>query len=299
MLQAKTDRPTPAAATLPMPQQKQLQVAKVVSTLSLHLLLILGAIFMITPFVWMVLTSLKTVSQAFKIPPDWIPHPFVWQNYPDSWQALPFNTAYFNSLYIAVVVVIAQLLTCSMAGYAFARIRFPFRDAIFLLFLATLMIPFQLTSIPLFLIMRQLGWLDTHLSVIVPAALFNAFGVFLMRQFVRGIPIELEEAAIIDGANRWTLYWRVVLPLIQPGLAALGILSFLGQWNSFFTPLIMLNSPSNFTVPLMLTQFVGQYTTQWTLLMAGSAIAIVPVLIIYILSQRYIIQGVALTGLKG
>jgi len=299
MLQAKTDHPAPVAAALPMPQQKRLLLAKIASTLSLHLLLILGAIFMITPFVWMVLTSLKTVSQAFKIPPDLIPNPFLWQNYPDSWQALPFPTAYFNSIYIAIVVVVAQLLTCSMAGYAFARIRFPFRETIFLLFLATLMIPFQLTSIPLFLIMRQLGWLDTHLSIIVPSALFNAFGVFLMRQFVRGIPVELEEAAIIDGANRWTLYWRVVLPLIQPGLAALGILSFLGQWNSFFTPLIMLNSPSNFTVPLMLTQFVGQYTTQWTLLMAGSAIAIVPVLIIYILSQRYIIQGVALTGLKG
>jgi multiple sugar transport system permease protein len=253
---------------------------------------------MAAPFFWMLLTSLKDTSQAFSDPPTWIPNPFVWSNFPDSLNALPFGLAYFNSTYIAVTVVFCQLLTCSMAGYAFARIKFPGRDIIFILFLATLMIPFQLTIIPVFLTMKELGWLDTHLSLIVPPSLFSAFGVFLMRQFIMSIPIELEEAAIVDGANRWTIYWNILLPLLKAPLAALGIFSFLGMWNDFFRPLIMLNSPNNFTVPLMLNQFRGQYATEWTMVMAGSVIAVIPVLIVYIIFQRQIIQGIATTGLK-
>jgi multiple sugar transport system permease protein len=281
------------------PARTRRKIAFRAGSILLHLALICGALFMVMPFIWMLSTSVKTFSQAFSVPPIWIPHPFVWQNYPDSLQALPFNLAYFNSTYISLIVVVSQLLTCSMAGYAFARIRFPLRGPLFILFLATLMIPLQVTIIPLFLIMRQLNWLDNHLSIIVPYALFNAFGVFLMRQFIKGIPRELEEAAIIDGANRWTLFWRIIFPLLKPPLAALGIISFLGQWNNFFTPLIMLSSQNLFTVPMMLNQFRGQYTTDWTLLMAGSAIAIVPILIIYIIGQRHIIQGIATTGLKG
>ncbi|GCE26084.1 sugar ABC transporter permease [Dictyobacter alpinus] len=267
-------------------------------TIILHTLLTIGALIMVSPFIWMLLTSLKDTSQAFSDPPTWIPNPFVWSNYPDSLSALPFNLAYFNSIYIALVVVACQLLTCSMAGYAFARIQFPGRNIIFVLFLATMMIPFQLTIIPIFITMRNLGWLDSHLALIVPPALFSAFGVFLMRQFVMGIPPELEEAAIVDGANRWTIYLRVILPLLRAPLSALGIFSFLGQWNSFFIPLIMLNSSEKFTVPLMLNQFRGQYATEWTMVMAGSVIAVLPVLIVYIIAQRHIIQGIAMTGLK-
>ncbi|GHO68137.1 sugar ABC transporter permease [Ktedonobacter sp. SOSP1-52] len=270
-----------------------------VGSIVIHLLLILGAILMAAPFLWMILTSLKTATQAFSVPPTWIPNPVAWQNYPDSLQALPFGLAYFNSIYICFVVVASQLLTCSMAGYAFARIRFPLRGPLFILFLATLMIPLQVTIIPLFLVMKQLGWIDTHLSIIVPYALLNAFGVFLMRQFIKGIPIELEEAAIMDGANRWTLFWRVILPLLKAPLAALGIISFLSQWNNFFAPLIMLSNSNLYTVPLMLNLFKGEYTTSWTLLMAGSALAVLPILLVYIIAQRHIIQGIQLTGLKG
>ncbi|GER87441.1 sugar ABC transporter permease [Dictyobacter vulcani] len=269
-----------------------------VFTIILHILLSIGALIMVSPFIWMVLTSLKDTSQAFSDPPTWIPNPFVWSNYPDSFNALPFNLAYFNSIYIAVIVVACQLLTCSMAGYAFARINFPGRNLVFVLFLATMMIPFQLTIIPIFITMRNLGWLDSHLALIVPPALFSAFGVFLMRQFVMGIPPELEEAAIVDGANRWTIYLRVILPLLRAPLSALGIFSFLGQWNSFFIPLIMLNTSEKFTVPLMLSQFRGQYATEWTMVMAGAVIAVLPVLIVYIIAQRHIIQGIAMTGLK-
>jgi len=184
-----------------------------------------------------------------------------------------------------------------MAGYAFARIRFPFREALFVLFLATLMVPFHVTLIPLFLVVVRLGWIDSHLSLIVPNVL-NAFGVFLTRQFIRGIPFELEEAAILDGANRWRIFWRIILPLIKPPLAALAIFSFLGQWNSFLMPLIFLNSTEKFTVPLLLAQFAGLYVTNWSLMLAGSAIAVIPVLVVYLLGQRYIIEGVAVTGLK-
>ncbi len=264
----------------------------------LHLVLILGALTMIVPFLWMVGTSLKDYSQVFNLPPNWIPDPVMWSNYPDSFNALPFGRAYWNSFYIAAIVVTSQLLTCSMAGYAFARINFPFRETIFILFLATLMIPHQVTIIPTYLIMRDLGWLDTHLALIVPPALFSAFGVFLLRQFIKGLPEELEESAILDGANRWRIYWQIIIPLIKAPLAALGIFSFLAQWNSFFTPNIFLSTPDLFTIPLLINRFRGLYVSDWTLMMAAASIAVIPVLIVYLLGQRYIIEGVALTGLK-
>lgn len=272
--------------------------SNIVFNVVLHFILIIGAIFMAAPFVWMLITSLESTSQAFSVPPTWIPNPFLWGNYPQSLNALPFNLAYMNSTIVAVTVTFFQLITCSMAGYAFARIEFPGRNIIFIAFLATMMIPFQLTIIPIFLTMKELNLLDTLLSLILPPALFSALGVFMMRQFIMGIPIELEEAAIVDGGNRWTIFWQVILPLLKAPLAAWGIFAFLGQWNDFLRPLIMLNTPENFTVPLMLNQFRGQYATEWTLVMAGSVIAVVPVLIVYILAQRHIIRGIAMTGLK-
>jgi multiple sugar transport system permease protein len=269
------------------------------SELALHIVLAIGAFIMTMPFIWMILSSLKDLSQVFLIPPKWIPDPWVWTNFKNSWNALPFDRAYWNSFYINVIVVTSQLITCSMAAYAFAKIKFPFRDVIFVLFLATMMIPGQVTIIPMYLMMKQFGWIDSHLSIIVPSALFNAFGVFLLRQFIKGIPRDMEEAAIVDGANRWKIYTSVILPLIKPALSALGIFTFLGMWNNFFGPLIFLNTPEKFTVPLMLNQFRGMYTIDWTLMMAGSAIAIVPVLIVYVIGQRFIIEGVTLTGIKG
>ncbi|WP_339324858.1 carbohydrate ABC transporter permease [Paenibacillus sp. FSL W8-0194] len=269
------------------------------STVLLHIILLIGACIMALPFVWMLLSSLKDLSQVFIVPPKWIPDPFVWSNFKTSLTALPFGKAYFNSFYINVIVVASQLFTCSMAAYAFAKIRFPFREPLFVLFLATMMVPGQVTIIPLYLMMKSIGWLDSHLSIIVPAALFNAFGVFLLRQFFRGIPKEMEEAAIVDGANRWTIYARIMLPLVKPALSALGIFTFLGMWNSFFYPLIFLNTPEKFTVPMMLNLYRGMYSTDWTLMMAGASIALIPVLIVYIIGQRYIIEGVTLSGIKG
>lgn len=267
--------------------------------LVLHFILGIGALVMIFPFVWTILSSLKDMSQIFVIPPKWIPDPFVWSNFLDSLQAMPFNLAYFNSFYITVIIVGFTLFTASMAAYAFAKINYKGANLLFILFLATMMIPKQVTMIPLYLVMDKLGWLDTHLTLIVPGALFNAFAVFLLRQFVMGIPKELEEAAIMDGAGYVRIYWNIILPLIRPALAAIGIFTFMQSWNNFLDPLIYLNSPENFTVPLLLNSFKGLYTADWSLMMAGTVISIIPVLIVYIIAQRHIIEGISITGMKG
>ena len=265
----------------------------------LHVLLILGALFMIFPFVWMVLSSFKNMEQTLAVPPTIWPSPWVWSNIPESLTSLPFGLAYWNSAYIVVLVVALTLLTASMAAYAFARIDFPFSRPLFLLFLATMMVPRQVTIIPLYIIMARIGWIDSHLSIIVPPVLLNGFAIFLLRQFVMAIPIDLEEAAILDGASRWTIYRTIILPLLRPGLAALAILTFLDTWNNFFTPLIFLNTPEKFTVPLLLNQFRSQFRIDYAHLMAGSAIAIVPVLLVYLIGQRSIIDSVATSGLSG
>jgi multiple sugar transport system permease protein len=275
------------------------RLARVVGAVAHHLALIAGALLMLFPFLWMLLTAFKDMRQSLQVPPRWLPNPWVWENFPESLTALPFGRAYFNSAYIVAVVVVATLLTGSMAAYAFARIDFPGSRPLFILFLATMMVPRQVTIIPLYVIMAQIGWIDSHLAIIVPSALLNAFAVFLLRQFVKAIPIELEEAAVLDGASRWTIYWTIILPLLKPGLAALAVLTFLDTWNNFFTPLIFLNSPEQFTVPLLLNQFRSQFSIDYGHLMAGSAIAIVPVMVVYILGQRAIIESVAAAGLSG
>ncbi|GAB2557604.1 carbohydrate ABC transporter permease [Gracilibacillus alcaliphilus] len=265
----------------------------------LHIVLIIGSFLMVFPFLWTIGSSLKDMTQIFAIPPVWIPNPVVWQNYIDSFNAMPFDRAYWNSFYITAVVVVAQIFTGSMAAYAFAKLKFKGSGVLFILFLATMMIPKQVTMIPLYLIMDQLSWLDTHLPLIIPGALFNAFAVFLLRQFIRGIPRELEEAAIMDGANPIRVYWSVILPLIRPALAAMSIFIFMGTYNNFIDALIYLSSPQNFTVPLLLNNFKGLYVTNWSYMMAGATISVVPVIVVYLFAQRYIIEGITLTGIKG
>ncbi len=264
----------------------------------LYLILSMGAVVMVMPFIWTVLSSFKNMAQTFAIPATILPDPWVFKNYPESLQALPFARAYLNSIFIAVVVVAVQLITASMAGYAFAKLKFTGHSIIFVLFLATMMIPSQVTMIPLFIIMKNLHLLGSHLSLILPASLFNAFGVFLMRQFIASLPNDLEEAAIIDGCAVPQIFINVILPLIKPSMAAFGIFVFLGQWNNFLYPLIFLNKTETFTVPLMLNFFKGTYATDYPLLMSGTVISIIPVLIVYIIFQRQIIQGIAITGMK-
>lgn len=266
----------------------------------LHVVLIVAGIAMVFPFVWMLLTSFKTLPQLLKNPLEFLPNPWTVQNYTDAWNAVPFGQAYLNSAYIAVLVVVGTLITASMAGYAFARIRFKGSKVLFIVFLATQMIPAQVTLIPFYLLMSQLGWVDSHLALIVPGMIANPFAVFLMRQFVLALPRELEEAALVDGAGRWRIFWSIVLPNLKPGLAALSIITALGVWNAFLFPLVLLNTPDLFTVPLLLTSFQGQFgSINYGLVMAASAIATVPMLIVFVIGQRKILNSMAASGLGG
>lgn len=286
------------AGTVPS-KQKSSHIGSKVSTIILHVLLILASVVMIGPFLWMAFSGLKDLAQIFQVPPTLFPNPWRWENISRSLTAMPFDKAYMNSAYISVIVVFGQLITCSMAAFSFAKIDFPFRNVLFILFLSMLMVPEQVTIVPLYIILKNLGWLDSHLSLIIPDALFSAFGVFLLKQFFMGIPRDLSEAAYVDGANMWKIYWRIMVPLIRPALASLAIVSFLGHWNSFFKPVIFLSSTDKFTVPLMLSTFKGLYVTDWTLMMSGSAIAVMPVLLVYLVLQRNIIEGISMTGIKG
>jgi multiple sugar transport system permease protein len=263
------------------------------SKIPLHLVLIVFSILMFIPFLWMVFSAFKPLDEIFLLPQNW-----TLDGFRTAWEGAPFGTAYFNSFYIAALVTIFTLLTCSMAAYAFARIRFPGNNALFAVFLATMMVPMQLTIIPLYLILGWLQWIDTHLAIIVPASLFNAFGVFLMRQYVRGIPVELEEAASIDGAGRLRTFTTIILPLLKTPMTALGIFVFLGQWNNFFQPLIFLNTEDLFTIPLVVNYFKGAYSSDWTSLMAATTMAAMPMLIVFIVAQKQIVEGIALSGSK-
>lgn len=270
------------------------------SSVVLHVVLAAVGLGMVFPFLWMLITSMKTLPQLLTDPRAFWPDPATLNNYTESWNALPFATAYANSAYIAVLTVAGTLLTSAMAGYAFARIPFKGSRVVFVLFLATQMIPKQVTLVPFYLLMSRLGWVDSHLALIVPAALANPFAVFLMRQFVLTLPRELDEAATIDGASRWRVFWSVVLPNLRPGLSALAIIVALDTWNNFLFPLVLLNSQDKFTVPLLLAAFRGQYgSINYGLVMAASAVATIPMLVVFVIAQRRIIGTMAMSGLGG
>lgn len=263
----------------------------------LHLVLIALALTMLFPFFWTVSASLKGDEAVLATPPQLLPNPAHWENFAAVMQTIPFWQLLFNSLLVAAVTTVLQLLTCSMAAYAFARLRFRGRGPLFLVYLATLMVPAQVTYTPLFIFMRVLGLTNTYAGLILPG-ITSVFGVFLLRQFFLTIPRELEEAAFLDGASHWTVYWRIILPLSRSGLAALTIFSFMASWNSFLWPLLIVNNPQIMTLPLGLSTLQGQYTTAWNQLMAGTVLSIIPIVIVYILAQRQFVEGLALSGLK-
>ncbi|MCE7990024.1 MAG: carbohydrate ABC transporter permease [Caldilinea sp. CFX5] len=254
---------------------------------------------MALPFAWMFLSSLKTEPEIFIFPPRWWPETPQWSNYQAVVESMPFGWFVFNSFKIALLSVIGQLLSCSLAAYAFARIRFPGRETVFMIWLACLMIPVQVYLIPQYLLFRSFGWLDTHYPLFVPSFFGGAFGTFLLRQFFLTIPGELEDAARIDGSSRFGIYWRIFLPLAKPALATLGVFVFMGNWNNLLGPVVYLSSYEKMTLTVGLAFFRGQYTTQWALLMAGAVISVIPILLIYAAAQQYFVRGVVLSGLKG
>ena len=264
------------------------------------LYIILGgiSITMIIPFIWMLSTSLKEPGAVFTFPIEWIPRPVVWKNYVEAWQSVPFGRFFLNSIFVSVLVTFGQLFTCSLAAYAFARLDFRAKDKLFLVYLATMMIPGTVTMIPVFILLKKIGWIDTYKALIIPGMFGGAYGTFLLRQFFLGIPRDLEDAARIDGCSTWGIYWRIILPLSKPALATLGTFIFLGAWNDFMWPLIVINSMEKKTLPIGLASFQGLYSTDWTLLMAASTIVLIPVLIVYIFNQRFFVRGIVLSGIK-
>jgi len=261
-------------------------------------LLILGGITMILPFAWMISTSLKSYSSVFIFNVNeihWIPDPVYWKNYIDVWKVVPFAKFYLNSLFVCVTVTLAQVATSALAAYSFSRLKFPGREKIFFSYLATMMIPGSVTMIPVFVLMRIFGWIDSYKALIIPAA-FSAYGTFMLRQFFMTIPRDLEDAAKIDGCN----YWSIFL-LSKTALATLTVFVALGNWVSFMWPLLVTNSLEKRTLPVGLAYFQEMYQyaqPDWGLLMAGSLVTMIPVIIMFIFGQKFFVEGIKLTGLK-
>lgn len=263
-----------------------------------HVLLILGGLVMIGPFLWMVHSSTLPTSEAYRYPPVLFPSYRAWENYERALSLVPFARFFLNSAIVAVAITLAQLFTCSLGAFAFARMRFPGRNILFLAYLATMMVPFEVTLIPSFIIIRELDWIDTYPALIVPFV-FSAYGTFLLRQFFMSVHRDLLDAARVDGAGFFEIYWRIFLPLAGPALAALGVFVFLHFWNSFFWPLVVTNSLDMRTVPIGLALFQGRDSIQWNLMMAATTIAVVPTLIVFLVAQRYFVRGIMLSGIKG
>jgi len=267
------------------------------SSLIVHTVLIIGAFAMLLPFIWMILTSLKTLTESTSLPLTIIPKNFKWRNYIDVWNQLPFAGFYINTILMMLFRVLGSVFFSAMAAYAFARIKFPGRNFFFMLILIQMMIPGQIFIIPQYAIISKLGLLNTVTALVIPG-IVSAFGTFLLRQFFIGIPKELEEAAILDGCNRWQVFWKVMLPLTKSGLAALGIFTSVFAYKDLMWPLIVNMSLNKMPLAAGMASLQGQYSTNFPQLMAGSMIAIWPMLVIFIIFQKQFIEGVASTGSK-
>lgn len=291
-----SDSPAPTAQRRRLGVRRQGRLGTVVATT----VLAIGAVGMVVPFLWMFSTSMRPSTEAYDLPPRWLPFPLMADNYVNAISGpVPILQNMWNSAVIAISVTLAQVVLCPLAGYAFARLRFPGRNGFLILLLSALMVPVQVTVIPLFILMRNLGLINNPLSLILPA-LTGAFGVFLMRQFFLTLPEEILEAARIDGAGPFTVYRLVALPLVKPGLSALGVITFLATWNAYFAPSIFLNSIDTATMPLALVLMLGPYKTgDVAMIMAATTIAILPAFVVYLVAQRWIVESLTSTGVKG
>lgn len=262
------------------------------------LLAVIGTIVMI-PFFWTVSTAFKELHQALAFPPIWIPKPFIWGNFKDALSAMNFWQQLGNTALITCLGIVGQLLSSSMAAYGFARFRFPGRNVLFVVALSTLMLPFHILIIPRFIMFKYMGWLDTFYPLIVPSFFAEALYLFLMRQFLMSIPMELDEASRIDGCSYWQTFWRIILPLSKPVLGIIAVFVFLSKWRDFMGPLIYLSSQKNYTLALGLNALRNDYFVEWNILMAATTVVMIPPLIVFFIAQKYFIQGVVFTGVKG
>lgn len=273
---------------------------KMLNKVVTYLFLFAVAAMLILPFLWILSTSLKGNESIFVIPPKWIPEQVHWENYSNVFEKMPFLTYLRNSVFISSMTIIGVLLSSSLVAYAFACLKWPGRNGVFIFVLATMMLPMQVTMIPLFVLFKNLGWLNTFKPLIVPAFFGGgAFNIFLLRQFFLTIPRELFDAARIDGCSEWRIYWNIVLPLAKPALATVAILTFMMSWNDFFGPLIYLSDKLKGTLALGLAMFIGQYQTEWGMLMAASVMMMIPMIVLFFLFQKYFIKGFMMSGIKG
>ncbi|MBU3214763.1 carbohydrate ABC transporter permease [Clostridium estertheticum] len=260
--------------------------------------LLILSLLILVPFFWMISSSLKIDNEVFTVPIQWLPNKIQWSNYSKIWTVIPFATFYKNTVILSVTITILQLLTSSFAAYGFSKLRFPGRDALFLAYIGTIAVPWQAYMIPQFIMMRSMGLTDKLVSLVLLQA-FSAFGVFLLRQFYMTIPDELCEAARIDGLSEYGIFFRIMLPLSKPALASLTILTFVNTWNDYMGPFIYLSSTENKTIQLGLKMFVSLYDAQYSLIMAASVVSILPIAIVFLTLQKYFIQGIATSGMKG
>lgn len=264
------------------------------------ILALVGAVAFLLPFVWAISTSLKPDGAVMVFPPQFIPKPAVWANYPRALTALPFNLYFRNSIFITVMCLIGDVVVSVMAAYGFSRISFPGREPLFMILLGTMMLPPQVTMIPVFMLWRVLGATDTYYPLIVPSYFGSPFYIFLLRQFFMTIPFDLEDAARIDGASRAQVMWRIMIPLAGPAIATVCVMSFMAHWQEFFGPLIYLSSTEKFTVPLGLRLFRNEYGgDQWNLMMAATVVSLIPSLVLFFSAQRFFVSGIVMSGMKG
>ncbi len=272
---------------------------RILQALVKHSLLTVLALLFAVPFLWLVSTSLKPAQQIFVLPPQWVPDPFTWSNYPKALTFIPFFRYMGNTFYVALFNVAALTISSSFVAYGFSRIQWPGRNIVFSIVIATLMIPYAVTLIPTFLIFRRLDWVGTYNPLTIPALFGDAFSIFLLRQFYLTIPHELSEAARIDGASEYGIYGRIILPLAIPALATVALFTFMFNWNDLLGPLIYLSDKNNYTLALGMNGFFSRAGTEWALLMAASTVMILPIILLFFFAQRTFIQGVALSGIKG
>jgi ABC-type glycerol-3-phosphate transport system permease component len=275
------------------------KVWRAIGRVLIYAAIIIGAILFAMPFVWMISTSVKPTSEVFVIPPIWIPSTIELYNYVEPWTKLPFVTFFQNSTIVSVVNIIATVLSSSLVAFAFARLRFRFRGFLFVLVLSTMMLPQQVTLVPMYLLFTQIGWVNTLWPLMIQSFFGHAFSIFLLRQYMLTIPREMDEAARLDGASWFQIYWRIIMPLSAPALGVVAIFAFQAHWTEFFNPLIYLNTDNNFTIPLGLELLNSTYTVEIQQTMAMTLLSILPLLIIFFVAQRKFIQGITITGVKG
>lgn len=284
----------PAPVAPPAPQRRG--TASVRRAVAFVLLAVLS-VAVLVPFGWMVSSSLKLDNEVFTVPIQWIPTEFHWSNFGQIWERIPLFTYLRNSVFLSITITALQVLTGSFAAYGFAKVRFPGRDALFLAYIATIAVPWQAYMVPQYIIMQKAGLVNTHLSLILLQA-FSAFGVFLMRQYYLTIPDELSEAARLDGLSEYGIWARIILPLSKPALASLALLTFVNTWNDYMGPFIYLTDNKLWTIQLGLRSFVGLYDAEYAMIMTGSVLSVLPILVIFLLGQKYFVRGIATSGLK-